>query len=726
MLQGRRVSRKTSGYHAGGGSRRQRRPLAEPPRAPSAPSPSIVRAATLFQQGRLKEADDLLQRLLATAPTDHSALHLLGVIATRRRDYARAVKLLDQAIGIEARITAYHGNLGHAYLMAEQFAAAAACYRRVLTLEPAAPLARFGLGMAHLGQRDFAAAAAMLAQVVAAVPDHIDARANFGTALSELGRHEEAVAHLSLALARKPDSAALHFKYGMACKGRGDLLAACRHLARAAVLDPQAPDPPFQVGLVLLALDRLDEGERALREAVTLAPDMVPALYELGQASNRLQSFDDAARCFERVQALDPESPAPYLGLARTRHLQGRCDEARALVEQALAHHGDEAECRTMLGLIHQSEGHFDQAAAAYREAIAARPTHAHAHLCLAMIRKAAAPVEQIQELERVRALDALEGEQRTTLEYALAREYERLGDHDAAFDRYKAANDRRRVQYPFDVSELATRGDRLTAVFNEALFGRKAGFGSGSDRPVFVVGMMRSGTTLTEQILASHPQVHGHGELDHIRRIVMALPEKIAGAQPYPECVAALDRATALRIAEDHVAWLAREAPTAARSIDKLPHNFERLGVIGLLFPQARIIHCTRDPIDTCLSSYFHDFGSDNRFTYDLDGLGRFYRYYQRLMAHWKAVLPNPILDVPYEDLVSGQEGWSRQLVDFLDLPWDERCLTFYDSERPVYTYSLWQVRQPVYQSSVGRWHPYARHLAPLFDALGLPRPEV
>src|ERR1700722_6976746 len=179
-----------------------------------------------------------------------------------------------------------------------------------------------------------------------------------------------------------------------------------------------------------------------------------------------------------------------------------------------------------------------------------------------------------------------------------------------------------------------------------------------------------------------------------------------------------------ALRIAGETLARLEQEAPDATRNVDKLPHNFERLGMISLLFPRARIIHCTRDPIDTCLSCYFHDFVSDNRFTNDLKTLGRFYRYYQRLMAHWEAVLPNPILQLPYEALVADQEGWTRKLVNFIGLPWDERCLAFHQNERPVYTYSLWQVRQPIYTSSIERWRLYEKHLDPLFEALEEPPP--
>lgn len=694
------------------------------PSAPFGKGALMAQAVALFQHGRFREGENLLRQLLAAAPADHAALHLLGVILRERGEYGQAIEMLRKAIGIEARLAPYHGNLGNAYLMSEQFDAAAACYRQVLVLEPGSVLARFGLGMAFIGRKDFAAAVAELEKVVKAERNHVDANSNLGTALSELGRHDEAMPYFERALALKPESAGIHFKYGMALKSHGDLLAACRYLARAAVLDPTFADAPYQVGVVLHTLNRLEDAVRALEEAVKLRPDLVAALYELGQILNQLQSFEQAADYFERGMKLDPQSPLLYLGLARTRHLQGRCQEARSLIAEALAHGADKAECHTMLGLVLQTEGNFDAAIEAYQQAIALNPGQAQAHLCLAMIRNQDDPSAHIQELEHVRSLGALDAEQLTTLEYALAKGYEKLGDYGAAFHRYEAANKLRKEQYPFDLSGSAAHIDRLIATFSKDLFRAKGEIGSSSQRPVFIVGMMRSGTTLVEQIIASHPMVHGHGELDLIRQIEAELPGQMDCVQSYPECIAELEQTTALRLAEKYLARLEQDAPEATRSVDKLPNNFERLGLISLLFPHARIIHCTRDPIDTCLSNFFHDFGSDNRFTYDLETLGRYYRDYQRLMAHWKTVLPIPILELPYEALVADQESWSRRLVEFLDLDWDEQCLAFYKNERPVYTYSLWQVRQPIYTSSIQRWRPYAQYLAPLFDALEISRP--
>lgn len=688
-----------------------------------APPNGLAQAVALLRQGRFAEAEAALPRQQILTP-DPAVLHLRGVIARERGDHHRAIGLLESALRHNDRNLACRADLGHAYLLAERFEDAMACYKGVLAADPRLHAARFGLGMAHLGLGKFAAAASELTAFVAAVPEHVDGHANLGTALSELNRHDEADPHFSRALALRPDHPNLHLKYGMALRRRDDPARAVAHLERAAALAPNLFDAQFQLGLALADLVRSDQSLRAFRQAVRLRPANHAALNELGKALNQTQHYEEAAEVFAELMRRDPTSPASRAGLAWTRHMQGRSAEARAMAQAALDFGTDVAESLTLLGLIEQSAGRFEAAISAFERAIAAQPTHAQAHLCLASLRGAGGAAERLAALQRVRVEGPDTADHRATVGFAIAQEHEKVGNHEAAFAEYRAANTMRLSQYPLDRADDDSRLAAFQATFTPGFFAARASMGDPSERPVFVVGMMRSGTTLAEQIMASHPSVHGHGELDHMRQIVQAMPEALGG--PYPEAIVTLDAATAAELARRYLGPLERDAPDALRSIDKLPHNFEHLGVAALLFPRARIIHCMRDPLDTCLSNYFHDFGAQNRFTYDLDLIGRYQCYVDRLMAHWAAVLPNPMLQLPYEDLVANQEAWSRKLIDFLDLPWDDRCLRFFEHDRPVHTYSLRQVRQPIYTSAVGRWRPYAAHLGPLFDALGMPRPAV
>ena len=254
-----------------------------------------------------------------------------------------------------------------------------------------------------------------------------------------------------------------------------------------------------------------------------------------------------------------------------------------------------------------------------------------------------------------------------------------------------------------------------------ETLVARFDGAGYNSDLPIFILGMPRSGTTLVEQILASHPSIHGAGELKDLSGIAFGLPHRLGSSQPFPECVAEVDAGRWRELGEAYVQGIRKHAAGMERITDKMPSNYHFVGLIHLMLPSAQIIHCVRDPVDTCLSCYKTLFVKTQEFSYDLTELGRHYRQYDRLMQHWKTVLPGRMLDVRYEDVVSDLEGVARRLVEFCGLEWNEACLEFYKTERPVRTASAVQVRRPIYQTSIEYWRRYERHLGPLFQALGL-----
>jgi hypothetical protein len=262
---------------------------------------------------------------------------------------------------------------------------------------------------------------------------------------------------------------------------------------------------------------------------------------------------------------------------------------------------------------------------------------------------------------------------------------------------------------------------DRLISVFTADLLRRQTLTDQQSEVPIFIVGMPRSGTSLVEQIIASHPQVFGAGEVGYMQAISRNLNSQAVPPARYPDCLPFLSAEQLRNASAWYLARLTERAGDAVRITDKLPSSYLRLGLIALLFPRARIIHCHRDPLDTCLSCFFQNFGRNQPLCADLRKLGTVYRQYERLMAHWRRVLHIPTLEVRYEDLVKNQEPESRRLIDFCGLPWDDRCLAFHRTQRAVNTASFWQVRQPIYISSIGRWRHYERHLTPLKEALGL-----
>ena len=288
----------------------------------------------------------------------------------------------------------------------------------------------------------------------------------------------------------------------------------------------------------------------------------------------------------------------------------------------------------------------------------------------------------------------------------------------DRAFRHYQKANSlqRRAISYHPDANtELF---ERLISTYSKEFFERKRNFGNPSRRPVFIVGLPRSGTTLVEQVLASHGSIHGAGEIESLAGVNHSVARKFRDSGPAPECMSSIDGQTVDEFSELYLAELKLRSTRATRVVDKLPGNFVRVGLIMTLFPNAYVVHCTRNPMDTCLSLYFHYFQA-LACSFDLRELGRYYLDYRRLMAHWEDVFPGGIFEVRYENLVAEPQRTSRKLIDYLDLEWDERCLAFHENERSVMSPSNLQVRRPIYSTAVERWRRYERHLGPLLEVL-------
>ncbi|MGH6954441.1 MAG: tetratricopeptide repeat-containing sulfotransferase family protein, partial [Alphaproteobacteria bacterium] len=366
-----------------------------------------------------------------------------------------------------------------------------------------------------------------------------------------------------------------------------------------------------------------------------------------------------------------------------------------------------------------QVMGRFDESAGWFLRAIDIDPDHPSANTLLAR-HKAADPADRrIARVAKALARDDLTDEGRATASFALGTIHDEQGRHDEAFQSFRAANELMKKSHAWSAERWTGLLARIAATFTRGLFHELAPVaGSPSEAPLFIVGMPRSGTTLVEQVLASHPRVLAGGERRDINRFAEGLSSRTGCGQPYPECERHLDLTIAREFAARYLAEFGERVAHATRVTDKMPGNYAHLGLIRILFPNARVIHCRRDPLDTCLSMYFQRFTRGNEFSYDLADLGTYCRDYLRLMEHWRAVLP--MLEIDYERLVGDLAATAREIVAFSGLNWDERCLTPHLTERPVMTASHWQVRQPVYGTSVGRWRNYERHLGPLVEALG------
>jgi tetratricopeptide (TPR) repeat protein len=443
------------------------------------------------------------------------------------------------------------------------------------------------------------------------------------------------------------------------------------------------------------------------------------AVAEQHSQAGRLAAAE--ALCREILHTQPECAPALHL-LGIVSYQTGNFPGAIELMRSAIAADGTNALYRSNLGELYRQTGDLAEARAAYETAIALKPREAVHHLSLADLKNFAEGDAHLAAMEGLaRELASLPALAQIQLHFALAKAYDDLGRYDDGFRHLAHGNPLNRQQIAYDETQMHDTFERIQETFDRRLINAKAGAGDRSPAPVFIVGMIRSGTTLIEQILASHPAVHGAGEVPDFSRLVHQLRTGPADSIEYPECVPSLSADRLRQLGASYSEGLRRRAPGAFRITDKMPSHFMYLGLIHLALPRARIIHVMRSPLDTCLSCYSKLFIQGQHFTYDLGELGRYYRRYAGLMAHWRELLPpGRLLEINYEAVVADLETEAKKLVRFCGLPWDPRCLAFHETQRPVRTASAIQVRQPIYHTSQGRWHAYRDHLGPLIAALG------
>ena len=642
---------------------------------------SLGEALSCFDQGDLRRAADLLDAVLATTPGQPQALHLLGVIHLQSGNAAEAITLIDQAIAADPGQPFFHNSLGEA-LRAKGEPAAADAYRRAIDLQPDYLQAYNNLGIAlhQAGDTDGAANAFRAALNVDA--EDMDARNNLAIALQSQGRLGEAIEHLrKLADARPPSAQAWH-NLSIAYREDG----------------------------------RLDEACEAARAALGAAPDNAYLHWNLADALSQRGDYPDAEQACRRALELEPRNAEYEMTLARILRAQQRLDDAIAALRGALAINPNLAEAHNDLAMILMAQGATGPSVESLERALDIDPRLTIAYFNLARAKRFGNDDKPtLERALRLAESEDLADDEAGTMHFALGKMLEDIGEFEDAFSHYQAGNAIVRGRVQFDTRLQEQWAERLKRAYTPGLVAQLAPYADPSETPIFVVGMPRSGTSLVEQILASHPEVYAAGELTHFYQQTRSMSSRLGGELPYPECVSRLGAAQVQEMAGGYLEALAALAPEATRYTDKLPANFMHIGLIALTFSRAHIVHCTRDPMAVCWSVFAQYFESGNAFAYDLEEVGRFYRQYQGLMAHWQRLFPNRIYTVAYEELVRHQERVSKALLEHCGLAWDTRCLRFYETERPVNTASVWEVRQPMYTAAVDRW----RHFEPYLDEL-------
>jgi tetratricopeptide (TPR) repeat protein len=482
-------------------------------------------------------------------------------------------------------------------------------------------------------------------------------------------------------------------------------------------LHPGRPDVHNIMGVVYIKLKRRSKAVPHFETAVKAEPNNPVYLNNLGRLYLDLDLLELALPPLYRALAINPKLSETLWAIGEYYRESGKAEKGLPFLDRGLRIRPDDYRIRDSRATSLETLGRADEAKAVFGSLLNVRSCAPRALYRLSQLAKLKTDSPLFAKTQDLLESPDLDDSFRSVLYSALAHFYENSGDTAHAFECFEQANVIQKLT--FDIAAYRTWIDRIINVFTADFFAQWRDVGHASDLPVFVVGMPRSGTTLTEQIIASHPQAGGAGELNRLRRFAERY-----GYRKDPGTVArnlsALGQKGIAELAENVLGLLKFHAPNASRIVDKMPHNFETLGFIALLFPKARVIHCVRNPADNCWSCYQNRLSKGHPYAKDLTTLGLYYREYVRLMEHWRRVLPMPIHESRYEDMTSNPEQSVRNILGFLGLPWDPACLDFHKSEATVSTISHHQVRQPVYRSSVERWRRYEKQLAPLIEALG------
>jgi tetratricopeptide (TPR) repeat protein len=599
----------------------------------------LMQARLAYREGQFSSAAALCKQLLVTVPRFVPAMVLLGMLEARTGRTSQAIRLLERAVKVDSNSVDAWNELATQLRTAGRMAEAIRASERAIRLRPAEVTAHNNLGLCYLAQRRLAEAAASFERAIAAAPNIAGLHLNLGFIQQTQGENQEAAHSYRSAIALAPDYAEAHARLGHVTLMRGSANDALQCFQRAAASAPlESIESSVRIAGVLSSAGQVDLAEGLLNRVIARHPNSGFAHFHLGRVLQQRGTFAEAIRAFEKALALDPDLVGAWLGIVSC----GKVTEAQ--------------------------RGWIERMTSALRQ----------------------------------RSADDAET---VNLHYALGKAYDDLNDPASAMQHYDAANRLaavrlRRTGKPIDLRLHAATVDRIIQGFPPGFLAQQASTIPAEQLPILIVGMIRSGTTLVEQIISSHPRVGAGGELRFWGERAQNAVAAIDGT---------LDWAGLEHLASEYCDFLRALAPGAERITDKMPTNFMLLGLICLALPGARIIHCKRHPVDTCLSIYVTPFERSPDFAHNRETIVTYYREYQRLMAHWRRVLPaDRFLEVSYEELVTNRERVTREIIAFCGLDWNDACLRPEENARTVATPSLWQARQPVYRSSLERWRRY------------------
>ena len=641
-----------------------------------------------------------------------TALHSM-----RSDDLDRAESLCRRAQVIYPRDPNITCLLGEVLLKQRRPQEAEGWFRRTLKHFPGFPRALEGNGKALLAQKRAKEAVQVLRRAAEALPERSSTHLALGRALGMAGQGPEAEAAVRRALELNPQKAVVAEAAELFIEGD-------HHGAEKILREHLAEHPEDPLALRLLGKLAMETGHRrqALRllgRATQQAPDFVLAWNDFAEALLAEEDFPRALEAVDKALALDDQLAHLWVTRGNILAKSQRHDEALDTYAKALEIAPQHAGALAQQGHVLKTIGRTDEAIRSYRACIAEHPAFGEAYWSLANLKTFSFEPDEVEALEHLVSQEEVGEEPRVNMLYALGKHYENQQDYARAFEHYRAGADLRRGLETYDPVQNQLIHERIMEVFDAGFMQARLGWGDPSPDPILIVGLPRSGSTLIEQILASHSQVEGTMELPDLSRCIREINQARKDRVEYPDAVRELSAEDIRSLGQRYLRGAARFRSGKAYFIDKMPNNFTNLGLLHLMLPNAKIINARRHPLDSCLGSYKQLFYKGQSFTYDFFELGQFYLQYQRIMDHWHALMPGKILDLHYEDMVRDQEGQTRRLLDYCGLPFEEACLRFYETRRAINTASSEQVRRPIYTKGLNFWRHYEPQLGELIEQL-------
>lgn len=683
----------------------------------------MAQAEKHFQAGQLAETEKLLRSALKIQPNNADALFALGLVAYRAGKIGPAIELIEEAIEINPGAGRFHTNIAAMYEGQGQLDKAIEHGRIAVTLNPRQSEAHNNLGVAVLAKGGTQEAVAHFTRAIECNARNTDAMCNRAKAYLAQQRFAEAEADARRAVEIRPEHAVTLNSLAATLLAKGDAIGAEAAVRKALAVKPGDSSAMHNLILCLKGQKKFDDALAIADQTLQLFPTSGEAMSLAASIYLDMRNTSAASRMVNRALAMNPDYVEAVVALGRVQMEELKHEQAIETFQRAIELKRDHSEAHNFLGSAYRALGRFKDALQSTERAIRHAPGNisAYANLAEAKTFTSRQDPDLASLLKFGEEMEKLNSDQQMQLHYALGKAFDDLDCPDEAFPHFLQGAALKRQGAGYSESEALGLFDRIKSEFTADVVQRLSGHGAETRLPIYVFGMPRSGTTLVEQILASHPMVKGAGEVRVVHDTLLEFRGRVPNNRTYPEIMQDVRVADLQFLALGITDRLSRYWPQALRITDKMTTNYPFLGILHLAMPKAKFIHVRRNPVDTCLSCFTKHFVSGANYSYELGELGRYYKGYDALMAHWRAVLPKgAFIDVDYEDVVGDIESQSKRILDYCELAWDPSVLDFYKTERAVQTASAAQVRQPVYSSSVSRWRKYEKHLGPLLNELG------